>query len=248
MKSAAMWARTCGAVVLTLLLAAASAQAQDRDRGDHRGDRSERGDRGDRGSFRPGGRAPEHMDGRYTHNRYYPDRGAYVRGVPGRPYVFDRPGGRYYYSGGVWYRPYGESFVVIGAPVGLFVPVLPPYYTTMWVGGVPYYYANDTYYVWSQAQSGYEVVDPPDDQGASPDEPPPPPPQGDNLFIYPQQGQSAEQQASDQYECHKWSSSQTGFDPTQSGGGVPPDQLWSRRADYQRAMIACLQGRGYSAR
>ena len=73
-------------------------------------------------------------------------------------------------------------------------------------------------------------------------------PQGDNLFIYPQQGQSAEQQASDQYDCHRWSSSQTGFDPTQAGGGVPPDQLGDRRADYQRAMIACLQGRGYSAR
>ena len=59
---------------------------------------------------------------------------------------------------------------------------------------------------------------------------------------------SREQQASDQYDCHKWSSSQTGFDPTQAGGGVSPDQLGARRADYQRAMIACLQGRGYSAR
>jgi hypothetical protein len=188
------------------------------------------------------------MDGRYAHNRYYPDRGSYIRGLPGRPYVFDRPGGRFYYSGGVWYRPYGASFVVVGAPIGLFVPVLPPFYTTLWVGGVPYYYANDTYYMWSQANNGYEVVDPPNDQGASPDAPQPPPPQGDNLFIYPQQGQSAEQQASDQYECHKWSSSQTGFDPTQAGGGVPADQLGARRADYQRAMIACLQGRGYSAR
>jgi uncharacterized protein DUF6515 len=233
MNNAAMWVRACGAVIVTLGLAVASAQAQDRDR--------------ERGGFRPGGRAPEHMDGRYAHNHYYPDRGAYVRGLPGHPYAFDRPGGRYFYSGGVWYRPYGSSFVVVGAPIGLFVPVLPPFYTTMWVGGVPYYYANDTYYVWSQPQNGYEVVEPPpSEQGASPDAPPPP--QGDNLFIYPQQGQSAEQQASDQYECHKWSSSQTGFDPTQAGGATPPDQREARRADYQRAMIACLQGRGYSAR
>jgi hypothetical protein len=231
MNNAAMWVRACGAVIVTVALAVASAQAQDRDRG----------------GFRPGGRAPEHMDGRYAHNRYYPDRGAYVRGVPGRPYVFDRPGGRYFYSGGVWYRPYGPSFVVVGAPIGLFVPVLPPFYTTMWVGGVPYYYANDTYYAWSQAQNGYEVVDPPpSEEGAAADAPPPP--QGDNLFVYPQQGQSAEQQASDKYECHKWSSSQTGFDPTQAGGALPPDQREARRADYQRAMIACLQGRGYSAR
>lgn len=247
MKNRAMWVRACGTMIVTLALAVAGAQAQDRDHG-NRGDRGDRGDRGNRGGVRYGGRAPEHMDGRYAHNRYYPDRGSYVRGLPGRPYMFDRPGGRFYYSGGVWYRPYGASFVVVGAPTGLFVPVLPPFYTTMWIGGVPYYYANDTYYVWSQANSGYEVVDPPGDQGASPDAPQPPPPQGDSLFIYPQQGQSAEQQSQDQYECHKWSSSQTGFDPTQAGGGVPPDQSGARRADYQRAMIACLQGRGYSAR
>jgi uncharacterized protein DUF6515 len=241
MKNAARWVRACGLVVVALALAVSSAQAQQHDR--------DRGDRGDRGGFRPGGHAPEHMDARYAHNRYYPDRGAYIRALPGHPYEFDRPGGHYYYSGGVWYRPYGPSFVVVGAPIGLFVPVLPPFYTTMWFGGVPYYYANDTYYVWSQAQNGYEVVDPPGDQGgASTDAPQPPPPQGDNLFIYPQQGQSAEQQASDQYDCHRWSSSQTGFDPTQAGGGVSPDQLGARRADYQRAMIACLQGRGYSAR
>jgi len=231
MKNTAMWVRVCGAVIVTLALATASAQAQNRDRGGFHG-----------------GRAPEHMDGRYAHNRYYPDRGSYIRGLPGHPYVFDRPGGRFYYSGGVWYRPYGASFVVVGAPIGLFVPVLPPFYTTMWFGGVPYYYANDTYYVWSQANNGYEVVDPPTDPNASPDAPQPPPPQGDNLFIYPQQGQSAEQQSQDQYECHKWSASQTGFDPTQAGGGVPPDQAGARRADYQRAMTACLQGRGYSAR
>ena len=244
MKNAAKWVRTCGLLVAMAALAVASAQAQQHDR-----DHGDRGDRGDRGGWHSGGRAPEHMDGRYAHNRYYPDRGAYIRALPGRPYVFDRPGGRFYYSGGVWYRPYGPSYVVVGAPVGLFVPVLPPFYTTMWIGGVPYYYANDTYYVWSQGQNGYEVVDPPGDQGVeSPEAPQPPPPQGDNLFIYPQQGQSAEQQASDQYECHRWSSSQTGFDPTQAGGGVPPDQLGARRADYQRAMVACLQGRGYSAR
>jgi hypothetical protein len=244
MKQPIMWVRVCGALVVAMAAATASAQMPDRNHG----------------NYRPGGRAPEHMDGRFAHNHYYPNRGAYVAGLPGRQLVFDRPGGRFFYSGGVWYAPYGPSFVVVGAPPGAFVPVLPPFYTTIWVGGMPYYYANDTYYVWSQAQSGYQVVDPPGDPndpnygndpnaaGAYTAPPQPPPPQGDNLFIYPQQGQSAEQQSTDQYECHKWSASQTGFDPTQPSGGAPPDQLGARRADYQRAMIACLQGRGYSAR
>jgi hypothetical protein len=202
--------------------------------------------------FRGGGPrmgAPEHMDARYGHNRYYPNRGVMVGGVPGRPVYFDRPGGRFYYSGGVWYAARGPGFVVVGAPIGVFVPVLPPYYTTVWFGGAPYYYADDTYYVWDQSQNGYEVVAPPGDADAATTEAPQqPPPQGDQMYVYPQNGQSAEQQASDKYECHRWASSQSGFDPTQSGGGVPPEQSGPARDNYQRAMRACLEGRGYSVR
>jgi hypothetical protein len=57
-----------------------------------------------------------------------------------------------------------------------------------------------------------------------------------------------EQQSNDKYECHRWASSQTGFDPTQSAGGISPDQVAAKRVDYQRAMRACLEGRGYSVR
>jgi hypothetical protein len=192
--------------------------------------------------YRGGPPPGAHYDARFSHNHYYTNRGVYVGAVPGRPYVVG--GGRYYYSGGVWYAPRGGGFVVIGAPVGFFVPILPPFYTTVWVAGVPYYYANDTYYAWNAAQNGYQVVDPPSDQGATTTQPPP----SDDLYIYPQGGQSAEQQANDKFECHKWASSQSGFDPTQSLGGVSPDQAAAKRADYQRAMRACLEGRGYSVR
>ena len=230
-KTGSTLAWACGALV-AMTLAAGSASAQQ--------------------NFHGGGprmAPPQHMDPRYGNNHFYPNRGAVVGGVPGRPVVFDRPGGRFYYSGGVWYAPRGAGFVVVAAPIGVFVPVLPPYYTTVWIAGLPYYYADDTYYTWDPSQSGYEVVAPPGDTaGATTDAPQPPPPQGDQMYIYPQNGQSAEQQASDKYECHKWASSQTGFDPTQPGGAVPPDQLDARRADYRRAMIACLEGRGYSAR
>ena len=33
-------------------------------------------------------------------------------------------------------------------------------------------------------------------------------------FIFPQKGQSAEQQQQDEYSCHTWAVGQTGFDPT----------------------------------
>jgi hypothetical protein len=189
-----------------------------------------------------GPRGADHFDGRYANNHYYAARGGYYGALPGRPYMV--PGGRYWYSGGVWYAPRGSGFVVIGAPVGVFVPILPPYYTTLWVGGMPYYYANDTYYTWDAGQNGYVVVNPP--QGADSASTTAPP--SDDLFIYPQQGQSDEQQSNDKYECHKWANSQTGYDPTQANGGVSADDAAGKRADYQRAMRACLEGRGYSVR
>ena len=34
------------------------------------------------------------------------------------------------------------------------------------------------------------------------------------VFAYPSVGQSEEQQSRDRFECHQWSVSQTGFDPT----------------------------------
>jgi hypothetical protein len=207
----------------------------------------------------------EHYDARYNHNYYYPTHGAYVHALPGSPVVITRGGGRYYYSGGVWFAPSGPRFVVVSAPIGVFVPVLPAYYTTVWVGGVPYYYANDTYYAWGGTQNGYQVVAPPNEpppasQGLPSEQPPmsqglpsgqPPMSQAapsDDLFIYPQSGQSAEQQATDKFQCHQWAVGQTGFDPTQSAGAASPEQYDVNREGYQRAMRACLEGRGYSVR
>jgi hypothetical protein len=185
----------------------------------------------------------EHYDARFNHNQYYPVHGAAVTALPHAPVVITRGGTHYYYSGGVWYAPSGPRFVVVGAPIGVFVPVLPPYYTTLWVGGVPYYYANETYYNWDPSQNGYEVVGPPDEQAAATQAPP-----SDDLFIYPQSGQSADQQATDKYQCHQWAVGQSGFDATQTAGGAPPEQYDSKNDAYQRAIRACLEGRGYSVR
>jgi hypothetical protein len=189
------------------------------------------------------------MDARFHHDHYYPSRGYYVREIPRERVIVTSPRGRYFYSGGVWYSSGPRGYVVIGAPIGGFVPVLPPYYTTVWVGGAPYYYANDTYYVWRDTDQQYEVVDPPDEQAANTDPPPPAPPTAaGDVFIYPKNGQSEEDQARDKYECHKWAQNESGFDPTQASGGVPPEQANTKRAAYQRAMGACLEGRGYSVK
>ena len=194
----------------------------------------------------------EHIDPRFGHNHYYPGRGYAVGVLPRERIVVNGGGGRFYYSGGVWYRPYGPRFVVVAPPLGLFVPVLPPFYTTVWFGGNPYYYANDTYYSWRPATGQYEVVAPPDGSGDSgstdaPAQAGAPGANGD-VFIYPKNGQNDDQQAKDRYECHRWAQGQSGFDPTQSSGGVPADQAGAKRADYNRALTACLEGRGYSVK
>jgi hypothetical protein len=230
-----------GAVFAALCaLSVGSAQAEpqhDRDRhDDHRGPGFD---------HRPGW---DHLDGRFNHNHYYPSRGFYAHELPRDRVIVTGPRGRYWYSGGVWYSSGPRGYVVIGAPVGLFVPVLPPYYTTVWVGGAPYYYANDSYYVWRDSNQQYEVVAPPDDSAASTDAPAPPPSPNGDVFVYPKNGQSDEDQARDKYECHKWAQNESGFDPTQANGGVSPDQTNPKRAQYQRAMGACLEGRGYSVK
>lgn len=133
----------------------------------------------------------------------------------------------------------------------------------------------------------------------------------DDLFVYPQKGQTQEQQSKDQFECHEWAVQQSGFDPSAPGstaqasnedstggealgragrgaalgavgGGIAGDAgkgaaigaaagggtglikkgrqnqeaaeaeaqqaaaTEQQRATYQRALSACLEGRGYT--
>ena len=194
-----------------------------------------------------GGGAHQHFDGRFSHNQYYYDRGYSIRRPPagGLGELHGPDGGRYWLHGGNWYRWGGRGWVVWGAPFGMFVPFLPPYFTTVWWYGVPYYYANDTYYLWDDAQQQYEVVAPPDGVEANGTARPP---ASDQLFVYPKSGQSSEQQAKDRYECQRWGVAQSGFDPTVAGGGVAPEQAMQKRNDYFRAQVSCLEARGYSVK
>jgi hypothetical protein len=208
------------------------------------------------------------LDGRYNHGRYYAPVGTVTRGLPGEYRAYYHGGAPYYFSGGVWYAPRGPGFVVVTPPIGLSIAVLPPYYSTLWVAGVPYYYADNVYYTAAPDQSGYVVATPPDDggQGAPPPpdgsgdpnapganaqgvgsyaQPAPQAPASSDFIIYPKQGQSKDQQAADQYECHNWAKGQTGFDPTQPSGGAAGGDADRAHSNYDRAMAACLQGRGY---
>src|SRR5665213_3015192 len=77
------------------------------------------------------GGAHQHFDGRFSHNQYYYDHGYSVRRAPagGVGELHGLDGGRYWFHGGNWYRWGGRGWIVWGAPFGIFVPFLPPYYT-----------------------------------------------------------------------------------------------------------------------
>ncbi|KPJ90820.1 MAG: hypothetical protein AMJ53_12880 [Gammaproteobacteria bacterium SG8_11] len=182
------------------------------------------------------------MDKRYDHNRYYPPPDYRIKVLPDRRHIVHYHNRDYFYISGVWYLPSGPGFVVVRPPMGVIVPILPPFYTTIWVGGIPYYYANDIYYVWRTDLNAYEVTSPP----VKEDEPPRY--VADELYAYPKEGQSEQQQADDRYACHRWGVEQTGYDPTQPPTNLSVSELNKKRADYNRAMKACLEGKGYSVR
>ncbi len=148
------------------------------------------------------------------------------------------------YNHGHYYPAVGVSVRVLPEGYRPYFFGGPPFYSTVWIGGVPYYYANDVYYTWDSAQNAYVVVEPP----ANAANPSPPPSSHEELIIYPKNGQGAAQQAADRYDCHSWAKTQTGFDPTQVAGGVAPASAASSRSAYDRAMSACLTARGYEVR
>lgn len=217
---------------------------------------STRPDFNGRNNFNSNGRDPNrdwNRDGRRDGNGRYYDRRPGYDGRYSNGRYYGRPGyhSRYRWHGGHWnglYWPrvyYRPGFVS-------FWPVLPIGYSTYWFGGESYYYVNDLYYTWSPARYGYVLTDPPpavettassesgnaeveaeDESGSA------------SVYVYPRNGQSEEQTANDRFECHQWAVSQTGFDPTTANGADPATT--SSGPDYRRALIACLDARGYSA-
>jgi len=196
--------------------------------------------------------------------------GAYIRPGYGAwagrgGYYGYRPFGGGYWRGGYWGGAFWPA-VYYGWGYPLFLATLPALYATYWWDGMPYYYVNNVYYTYSAADNGYVVTDPPpvangdagsgDAEYATPSNTAPPPaaaipgqdqggPMPGDVFAYPRNGQNEQQQATDKYECHKWAQSQTGFDPTMSPSASNPP---ANRDAYHRAMVACLDARGYSTR
>ena len=80
---------------------------------------------------------------------------AYPRGA-----VVVRHGGASFHCfRGVYYRPVAGGYVIVPAPVGLRVKVLPPVYRSFVVAGKTYFYSGGAYYI--RYWGGYRVTTPP---------------------------------------------------------------------------------------
>lgn len=245
-------------LLLTALVALGSAPPAhaDRDRDNH--GRFEQRDRHDEWrADRPYRSKDWVLDSRFHHNHYYPAPGYSISVLPPGYLDINIRNRRLFFRAGVWFRPQGNRYVVVEPPLGVAIPVLPPDYTTIWLRSAPYYYANGVYYT-PAPSGGYVVAAPPPESEVAmlppppPAAPPPPPPLAspgpfpaaseDGLIVYPKNGQSAEQMATDRSECTRWAVNQTGYDPARSAPSDP------RRSDFQRAASACLEAHGYTVR
>jgi hypothetical protein len=105
----------------------------------------------------------KHHDRHFGHDHVYPDRGAIFRDLPKGATIVNYAGLPYRYASGVWFEPRGPVFIVVLPPIGVVVPSLPPFATSLELGGESYFYANDTYYLARPELGGYEVVNDPAD-------------------------------------------------------------------------------------
>lgn len=212
------------AVLVALTCLCASAFAQEHDRRE-----------APRGHEPVRARAPAlQLDQRYHHDHYYPSRGYAVPALPGGSVSIAYGGGSWYFHGGVWFRPIGGRFIVSVPPLGIVVPMLPPDYATLWIAGAPYYYANGVYYAQGPAQGYVVVAPPPGADAAQPVVAAPTTKAMPDPILYPRNGQSAAQTEADRQDCNRWATTQPS---AMTDGSV-----------FQRAVAACLDGRGYTVR
>jgi hypothetical protein len=154
-------------------------------------------------------------------------------GAPG----FHGAGG---FRGGGWHGGYGwRGYGGAGwLGYGLLFSALPLAYATYYWDGVPYYYADDNYYLWDSSANEYQTVAPPDGLVNEVTAAAPADSAQTDLYAYPKNGQSDAQQAKDRTDCQQWAGTQPNTDPAGTDA--------AKHSNYLQAEAACLTGKGYS--
>jgi len=206
------------------------------------------------GGGREGGRHADHDTDRHSDRRYdRDDDGGHARdrqghrdGGYGHHAAYVAPGVRVVlgdvalYWNPFYLESYGHHYRAYRAPrVGARVHYLPAGYVSFRIGRSRYYGVGGTFYLWDPPRREYVVVEKPlgaEEAMAAPGA------QREDLFIYPSEGQDEDTREWDRYACHEWAVAETAQGLGRATPGTPA------RADYLRAVGACLEGRGYAVK
>ncbi|OFX83393.1 MAG: hypothetical protein A2W99_11700 [Bacteroidetes bacterium GWF2_33_16] len=104
-----------------------------------------------------------HHRERHAPNHRYrdlPHWGYKYKVVPKGAFLLRHSGINYHYHSGIYYRPYGDTYVIVRAPIGVRVRTLPNGTVHFVIGGRRYFYYYGTYYVRS-VNDDYITVAPP---------------------------------------------------------------------------------------
>ncbi|MCB1606895.1 MAG: hypothetical protein KDI71_07960 [Xanthomonadales bacterium] len=136
-----------------------------RDRQQHREQRSDRREEhADQRRDRREDRQEQRWDHYWYHSTYahpYYAPGYTVVVLPNDSTVVVVDGVRYHYHHGIYYRAHGSRFVVVNAPLGAQVAVLPVGHYGVHHGHVHYRVYAGSYYLWEPQLSSYRVVSAP---------------------------------------------------------------------------------------
>lgn len=105
-----------------------------------------------------------HKHAQYNpHYRYakLPHWGYTYRAVPRGTFIYPHAGVQYCYYNGIYYKPVGNKYVVIQAPLGIRLRTLPPGNIHFVINGRNYFYYYGTFYLKSISNNEYITVAPP---------------------------------------------------------------------------------------
>jgi hypothetical protein len=103
----------------------------------------------------------KHRGGRVIVSPRVHHPGRFVRKLPRGHIRIRHRGARYFFHGGVFYRPALPGYVVVRPPIGALVATLPVGFTIAWIAGLKYYCYGGAFY--RSAPRGYVVVEAPAD-------------------------------------------------------------------------------------
>ncbi|VAX17374.1 hypothetical protein MNBD_NITROSPINAE02-1542 [hydrothermal vent metagenome] len=102
---------------------------------------------------------------RHAVKRHHHPRGHVIKVLPRRHRIVRFGGMRYFFFGGLFYRPARAGYMVVAPPIGAIVTVLPVGFNTIVIGGAPHFFFNGIYY--RKHAGGFIVVEAP--PGADPE-------------------------------------------------------------------------------